>query len=332
MYHLLSILDVRILAASNLFSEAWQPLLKCEGAQMSAALRTMTLADGEITLMNDSWIGEAPRAESMVDLSGVAPMERLSETGYVRLGCDGDSVVFDCGPCGPDENPGHAHADFLTIEATARRMRFLVDTGVPTYTAGYVRDASRSAAAHNGPRLIGEEPVEFWKSFRVGRRGYAGELSINPGGKDDVLQVAGWQNGYAHLGIDVRRAVCLWPGRGLLVADLWRGGTGDPATRFLIPDDWRLEDGPAFTQNATRLRVRALTGALVGPVTDNHWYHFDFARNAHRIDILPEGDNGIARAATLFSWSIDEFLPDQEFLGRLYRQLESAIPTQSELR
>lgn len=333
MYHVLSMLDVRILAASDLFPETWQPSLDDTVARMSGALPAMTLADGEIALMNDSWIGEAPRADTVVDLSGVAPVMRLSKTGYIRLGGDGDSVVFDCGPCGPDDNPGHAHADFLNVEAAVAGMRFLVDTGVPTYTAGHDRDASRSAAAHNGPRLVGEESIEFWKSFRVGRRGYAGELDMTPLDANGALLAAGWQSGYAHLGSDVRRAICLWPGRGLLVADLWRGRDGAPATRFLIPDAWQHEDGFGFVQRGIRLTARACAGEIAGPDTGSHWYRFGVERNAHRLDLLPVTENDTARAAIFFSWSADADRPppDAGWLDRLYGQLETAIPTPAQL-
>ena len=126
--------------------------------RMTAALSAMTLADGEIALMNDSWVGEAPKPSDLI-ANRALKAGRLPLTGYESLRGGGDSVVFDCGPCGPDKNPGHAHADFLSIEATVAGKRFLVDTGVPTYTAGDLRDAARSAAAHNGPRLLGEEPL-----------------------------------------------------------------------------------------------------------------------------------------------------------------------------
>tara|TARA_R110000868_G_scaffold32036_7_gene116931 strand:- start:7059 stop:8858 length:1800 start_codon:yes stop_codon:yes gene_type:complete len=330
MYHVLSMLDIRILAASRLFAETWQPELDGTVARMAAALPVMTLADGEIALMNDSWIGEAPRAGSVVDLSDIAPVERIPETGYVRLGQGGDSVVFDCGPCGPDDNPGHAHADFLTVEATAAGKRFLVDTGVPTYTAGQDRDASRSSAAHNGPRLTGAEPIEFWKSFRVGRRGYAGELDLCP---LDVapLFAAGWQSGYAHLGADLRRVICLWPGEGLLVADLWRGGAGGAATSFLIPSDWTAETGHRYSQAGTRLTVQALAGALSAPTAAAYWYRFGVERRAHRIDVVPATTDGQARAAVFFAWSENAQVPRQAFVSQLFENLAAAIPRQAEL-
>ena len=325
MYHILSMLDVRVLSASGLFPDAWQPALDETLARMTAALPVMTLADGEIALMNDSWIGEAPRADDMVDTTDTSAVTRLPDTGYVRLGQGGDSVVFDCGACGPDDNPGHAHADFLSVEATADGMRFLVDTGVPTYTAGNERNSSRSAAAHNGPRLTGAEPIEFWKSFRVGRRGYAGELDMTaPDGK---LFVAGWQSGYAHLGADVRRAVCLWPGQGLLIADLWRGATSSAGTRFLIPSAWEAGSGTMFRQAGTELNVHALTGTLASPAEAAHWYRFGVACTAHRLDLQPVAEGTDARAAVFFAWSADASVPDAAVIARLFDNLAAAIPT-----
>ena len=325
MYHILSMMDVRVLAASGIFQQVWQPFLDETLVRMSVALSVMTLADGEISLMNDSWIGEAPRSDSLVDTTTTALVTRLTDTGYVRLGAGGDSIVFDCGRCGPDDNPGHAHADFLSVEATADGMRFLVDTGVPTYTAGDDRNSSRSAAAHNGPRLIGVEPIEFWKSFRVGRRGYAGELDFAP--PAGALFAAGWQSGYGHLGVDVRRAVCLWPGKGLLIADLWRGKMLKAETRFLVPSDWERVAGAMFRQGGTDLSVKALTGTLSPPVAASHWYRFDVEQKAHRFDVSPAAETGDARAAVFFAWSVDAVAPEAAVLSRLFEGLTRAIPT-----
>jgi hypothetical protein len=325
MYHVLSMLDVRILAASGMFPETWQPDLDDTVTRMTTALPAMTLADGEIALMNDSWVGEAPQADSVIDISQTAKIERITETGYVRLGEGGDSVVFDCGPCGPDDNPGHAHADFLTVEATVGSLRFLVDSGVPTYTAGAARNASRSAAAHNGPRLAGAEPIEFWKSFRVGRRGYAGELNL-PDTIAAPLVAAGWQSGYRHLGADVRRAICLWPGKGMLVADLWSGRAEEPVTSFLVPAAWKQEDDRTYSQSGIQLAVKSLVGVMSDPAAASHWYRFGVEQSAHRIDLLPVQENGNARAAVFFAWSQDAAVPDTPFVLSLFENLAMAIP------
>ena len=60
MYHILSLLDVQVLAASGLYTGTWQPMLNDTVGRMTAALQAMTLADGEIALMNDSWLGKLP--------------------------------------------------------------------------------------------------------------------------------------------------------------------------------------------------------------------------------------------------------------------------------
>ncbi|MGB0629701.1 MAG: heparinase II/III domain-containing protein [Alphaproteobacteria bacterium] len=331
MYHILSLLDVKVFAASGLYPDMWQPLLDDTVRRMTAALPAMTLADGGIALMNDSWIGEAPRADAVVSEIAPQPVRELPLTGYVALSEGGDSVVFDCGPCGPDDNPGHAHADFLSIEATVDGKRFLVDTGVPTYTAGAARDRSRSAAAHNGPRLDGEEPIEFWKSFRVGRRGYAGLLDMT--GFDDIapLQTAGWQSGYVHLGTEIRRYAGLWPGRALLVADLWQGPSGNAATRFLIPGSWGVDDGGDFVSDGTRLTIRSLAGTMDGPRVAAHWTRFGVEEAAHRIDMSPAQDTAGARAAVLFTWDDSFEAPGAETLKHLFDRLTAAIPPAAKL-
>ena len=331
MYHILSLLDVRVFAASGLYPESWQPLLEETVDRMTAALTAMTLADGEIALMNDSWVGEAPRADTVLSSGLPQGRSELPLTGYAALSDGGDSVVFDCGPCGPDDNPGHAHADFLSIEATAAGKRFLVDTGVPTYTAGEARDRSRSAAAHNGPRLDGAEPIEFWKSFRVGRRGYAGLM--DPSGFEQVApwQVAGWQSGYVHLGTDVRRYVGLWPGQALLVADLWQGSADTAAVRFLIPGGWGIDDSGGFRSTGTKLHLDALIGTYEGPALSAHWHRFGVEEAAHRIDVTPERSSAGARSAVLFRWDKNFTAPDAGTLETLFDCLSAAIPSGAKL-
>lgn len=327
MYHALALLDVRMLAASGLFPD---DALPGQDRRMTQALGVMAHGDGEIALLNDSWIGEAPSAAAL----GAVPADgasRLPQTGYVRLAGSGDSagddVVFDCGPCGPDDQPGHAHADFLSVETCVQGNRFLVDTGVPTYTSGDLRNSSRAAAAHNGPRLEGAEPIEFWKSFRVGRRGYAGALNesafsgIAP--LIPPLIAAGWQDGYAHLGMDVRRLVALWPGAGLLIADLWRGGGHMPSTDFLVDGTWRIDEDGRFARNGTEISVAALAGALSLPEPDSCWRRFEVERPAHRLRLRPAPAGNGAQGAVWFGWA-DMPPPDAALLGDLFERLAAA--------
>ena len=60
MYHILSLLDVQV-AAKGSYTGTWQPMLNDTAGRMTAALQAMTLADGEIALMNDLGRAKRPR-------------------------------------------------------------------------------------------------------------------------------------------------------------------------------------------------------------------------------------------------------------------------------
>ncbi|MHA1107543.1 MAG: heparinase II/III domain-containing protein [Alphaproteobacteria bacterium] len=327
MYHLLALLDVDLLRATGLYADHWQPSLDELRDRMARALGIMSHPDGDIALFNDSWIGEAPRSQKLIgDIAPPAPA-RLAECGYVRLGAGDDAVLFDCGPCGPDDNPGHAHGDFLAVEISVAGRRLIVDPGVATYTAGALRHETRAAASHNGPHVSGIEPVEFWKSFRVGRRGRAAEITGD--GLDGVapLWAAGEHGGYAPVGIEVRRYVGLWQGRAALICDLWRGPRhGEEASRFLVPEIWTPQsgDGVAFDAGGTRVRLEARIGDLGAPLPARHWVRFGIEQPAHAITVAPVQSGGIRRAALWIAWTDDAAPPDDEKLDRLFEALADA--------
>jgi hypothetical protein len=308
MYHALSVLDLEMLSASGIVSRETETMVTGALARMKPALAVMSHPDGDIALFNDSWLGEAPASRDIISFAAGDGVSRLRDTGYVRLGAGGDAIIFDCGPCGPDDNPGHAHADFLSIEASIGGERFIVDPGVPTYTAGVARDASRSAAAHNGPHIVGAEPIEFWKSFRVGRRGMAWELTDDRLDGIAPIWCAGVQNGYALLGGEVRRFVGLWPGQALLIADLWIGASGhEAASHFLIPNSWSLAAGrdAAFRQGATHVRLSCFAGKIADINEGTCWPRFGVEQKAHRVVVRPGPGDGFQTAALWIAWSAD---------------------------
>lgn len=327
MYHALGLLDLKMLAECGVFTGDVQADIEATREKMASALPVMTHPDGDVALFNDSWIGEAPQAASLVDMRQVGNTETLPLAGYTRIGDGGDAIILDCGPCGPDDNPGHAHADFLSVEMSIGGQRFLVDPGIPTYTAGALRDISRSASSHNGPHLAGAEPIEFWKSFRVGRRGYAWPMTGESLGGFAPLWAAGRQDGYQHLGVEVRRWAGLWPGRGALICDLWLGQTSlDAASHFLVPADWKMTGGenPRFERGAAAVTFSALVGEVKEVSPDRHWVRFGVEEAAHRTVLVPQlhDTNPKRRQAALFlGWSDDAMPPDAETLSALFDRL-----------
>lgn len=334
MYHLLALLDVMVLrdcAGPGPGRGTLDELVR----RMTDALGAMTHPDGGIALFNDAWLGEAPDAATLTgQASRTEPVARLAETGYVRLGDGPDAVLFDCGPCGPDDNPAHAHADFLSIEASIAARRFIVDPGVAAYEAGALRTRTRSAASHNGPHLGGVEPAEFWQSFRVGRRGRGYEVRDPALDGMAPLWCAGRQDGYAHVGCGVRRYVGLWPGVALLVCDLWTGPTDFlEASHFLIPNEWVSGPwaaggaAPEFASSAAPgLKVRLATpaGHILNVESAAYYERFAAARGARRVVLQPATRGDLRGAALWCGWGADAEPPEAAAVKSLIERLGAA--------
>jgi len=272
MYQELSLQDLEIVSAS------WRPMAERLGPLLyraQTALAGMLHPDAEIALFNDAWIGEAPPPGQLGARPAVEGKQVLADSGYGRLAGAGDCVLFDAGPVGPDSNPGHAHADFLSFELSVGGVRAVVDTGTPTYSAGQLRNACRSARAHNGPRLDGLEPIEAWASFRVGARGSAWFLEHCFPGDLAPLWLAGAADRYERqAGITAGRWLGLWPGRQLLVVDCWSHQHPGARTDLLL---------------AQPLEIRVLHGQEAGRTEDQCWPRFGVPQPAHRVSLAPQG-------------------------------------------
>jgi hypothetical protein len=319
MYHLLAVLDVRILHACGLEAETID--------KMEAALRVMTHPDGEIALFNDSWVGEAPPPSEILAPADVAEIATLAITGYTRLGGGSDAIIFDHGRCGPDDNPAHAHGDFLSVEVSVGGRRLIIDPGVATYTAGEQRRATRSAASHNGPHVVGEDTLEDWGSFRVGRRARAGTLDDASLAEFAPLHRAAWHNGYRSRGIMARRFIGLWPDEGVLICDLWRGGADAPGIcNFLLPATWKMTEGSPLVleQDQISVRVTALAGKITEVTPAQYWPRFEAPEEAHKITLTPDISGPDLSAVLWLSWGTSSAAPDGETLARLFDALAKA--------
>lgn len=300
MYHALCLVDLQTLKAAN--SPAETPWLETAISAMQSALGVMSHPDGDIGLFNDSWFGEAPSAIELAPPPADGRVA-LPETGYVRLAGQDDAVIFDCGACGPASNPGHAHADFLSVELSIARKRFLVDPGVPTYSQGPARDHCRSASRHNGPHVVDAEPIEFWGSFRVGRRGAAVPLEDPTLGGVAPLWAAGYQNGFSPVGTNVARWIGLWPRSALLIVDVWRGVEASRAgVRFLVPGVWSASSSSAFAADGILTTLDVLVGKEPHVESAMWWPRFGVAQSAHGVFVRPSRDGDGLVAATLWTW------------------------------
>jgi hypothetical protein len=161
---------------------------------MADFLQQIKHPDGQVPLLNDSAMDFACSKQEVDHLldralrdapAGVlrdSEVSVLSCSGYgvIRDAALGSHLILDCGPLGPDYQPGHGHCDLLSFELSLRGQRVIVDTGASTYRQGRERHYERSTAAHNTLRIDGEEQAELWASYRVGRRPRVGFIQ---GGK-----------------------------------------------------------------------------------------------------------------------------------------------------
>jgi uncharacterized heparinase superfamily protein len=207
-----------------------------------AALARLTHPDGRIALLNDSAIGIYPELARLSQATAlpIGAFE-LPQTGYFgSRTADGNYIVCDAGPIGPDYQPGHAHGDMLSFELSLRGHRLIVDSGVLDYVRGETRQYCRSTRAHNTVEIDGLDQCEFWDVFRVGRRGRIRDAAFAQTAAGFALTA--WHDGYMHLpGRPVHMRHFRWHDRGELVIDdqITAGGSHRAISRLHLHPDCR---------------------------------------------------------------------------------------------
>ena len=176
------------------------------------------------------------------------PSCAFPDTGvYVTRDGDGPDAmhaVIDCGPHGV-MNFGHAHADLLSVTASAGGRPLLVDSGTYSYP-GPERNAFRGAAAHNVVLVDGEgSSAPAAGAFQWTRVAHGRALAWEAG--EGYAFFEGTHDGFAHLSDPVthRRAVLFLAGIGWVVRDRLEA-RGEHAVRL----HWHLAPGLAPAASA----------------------------------------------------------------------------------
>jgi uncharacterized heparinase superfamily protein len=209
---------------------------------MTRYLSQIIHPDGEIPLFNDSQL-DVTRPTTQILSEAGAPAANLSQSGTeVKALCDTgyaiirdplsrSFLIFDCGPLGPDYQPGHGHSDVLSYELTLHGQRVIVDTGVSSYERGPERYYERSTAAHNTVRVDGSEQAEIWGAFRVGRR--PAVSPIHCGEIAGCQFVRGAHFGYKHLNVVHSRTVIRLGDNSWVFVDTLRGKGSHKVESFI---------------------------------------------------------------------------------------------------
>lgn len=295
MYQGLSVYSLQVMAESSFLSDELRKRVSYKLELSRQAFAILCHPDGEVALFNDSWHGEVPRLIGSTVSSG---RYFLPDGGYGRLSQNQDICLMDAGPIGPTWNPGHGHADFLSIEITLSGHRVIVDPGTSCYNTGEDRLRERSAAAHNGPIYLEYEPVEFLGCFKVGRMAKA-KLVHEKYLPSDAM--AGLLNVSRST---VGRFVKHYFNQGYLIADLWTTQAKGHVT-WLIPSNWELissDCGFTLRDNTINMTVKIfnLSSNNVGvPMSSNWARYYGHKENAHALCFSPACST---EGQTLLTW------------------------------
>lgn len=165
------------------------------------------------------------------------------DTGYfVMAPRDGDRLIIDCGPIGPDYQPGHAHCDTLSFELSLKGRRVIVDSGCCQYDDGPVRQYQRGNAGHNTVTVDGANQSEVWGAHRCARRAKPLYARLEERA-DGTLVFDGAHDGYKRLrGSPVHHRRVRWGSEGLSIEDRVTGsGVHTIESRLHIHPELRVE-------------------------------------------------------------------------------------------
>ncbi len=288
MYQGLSVVSLGVMAEAPFLSQGLRDFLTETHAKAQNAFAALCHPDGEVALFNDAWHHEVPRWNGPRALDGRILFE---QGGYGRLAEGGDVCILDAGALGPRWNPGHGHADFLSLELSLGGARLLVDPGTSRYNTGAERARERSARAHNGPIWLDHEPVDFLGCFKVGRLAQAQLLPASVLPENCI-------GGFFDTGPGrLVRAVQHLPGQGYLVLDLWLDAVQPGQVTWLIPALWEVtldaSDGclslrlQGAAPVSARIEVLTPLNAQITPIPAVHAHHYGHVEPAHAIILQP---------------------------------------------
>ncbi len=251
MYHIHVMEDILQLALLLEDREA-RTLMRDTWHRMAEFLSWVRHPDGEIPLLNDATLNGASNPLSVLECGNqflcydVPTRTRrgtryFPDSGLVACQYEPWTAFFDVGQVGPDYQPGHAHADTLSVECSFAGKRLIVDPGVSGYDNDSFRRESRSTAAHNTVSIDGRDSTELWHIFRVGRR--ARPRGVQVQWTERYVQAECQHDGYqllpgrpAH-----RREIEVEAYSTLRIVDEVTGkGTHSLRGAYLIDPDWKI--------------------------------------------------------------------------------------------
>ncbi len=311
-YHV-EVMEDLLLLASLLEAPAARAKLRQTWGSMAQYLAWMRHPDGDVPLFNDGSLRDAGAVDELfglgarigvdVDTAPSAATPRrdgrhFEDSGMAVWHGDLWSFFVDLGSVGPDVQPGHAHADTLTFEASCAGRRLFVDPGTYAYDDDSRRAYDRGTAAHNTVCVDSADSSEMWQIFRVGRRARVPEAGVIFA--DSGMITTGVHDGYRHLPGRPRhqRSVAVFDTGAVMLRDRVKGvGVHRVSGGLLVEPSWSVEetaDGWRLAGGDHRLKVTVESAQGVERSTEQRPYHPRY---------------GVEQRATRIGWSWQGELP-----------------------
>ena len=291
MYHCIFLEDV--LDLINLLS-AYKPpgakqiidVLASSVPNMINWMNQMTFADGGVACFNDSATNIAASPEDIIAYarrSGIKTAnkiqpqgvhyEHLVDSGYISVKRNTLKMIIDVAKLGPDYLLAHAHADSLAFELALADQRVFVNSGTSCYGNSKRRSFERSTQAHNSVEINGCSSSETWSSFRVARRAYPVDLTIDESAEQLIIQCS--HTGYRRLAGSPTHTRSWHIDRDkIIVRDKISGVVDSATSRFILHSDVQLVQVDAKTFSIRVPDKIALTfRVLCGSASVKEWKH-----------------------------------------------------------
>ena len=209
-------------------------------------IRWLEHPDGKLPQFNDGSLMSLDLLREQMEIAGIQlycdeikGARFFRGSGLMTLHCNHMVVFLDAGQVGPDYQPGHAHADSLTLEMSIHGKRLFVDPGTYSYGLDDKRIYDRGTGSHNTIEIDDKDSSDLWHIFRVGRRASPFDAKIFEDEK--VVTFEASHNGYRFLhGSPIHKRMVRWykdENRLLIYDEI--GGFG----KHLLRGGWTLAPG-----------------------------------------------------------------------------------------
>ena len=160
---------------------------------------------------------------------------------YIIIKKNDFHLIFDTGEIGLKQNPGHGHADLLSLVAGYKDTPIFIDPGTFQYNNKVESLELKRTSYHNTVTLNGEDQAKLWGFFRWAY--LPSNIHSNVIAADDgVVRIEGGYFGYRHAGgVHHERTIEINEEK-LIIKDNLKGGSlRSVQINFILHPDLKIE-------------------------------------------------------------------------------------------